>query len=171
MKALDILIRPIEAILSVAVYLLDRVQRRRALWVVVPVVMLAGCSPQQRLQSLVKRHPELVQTDTVRTVATVIVPADTVFRPVLVRIGDTVRVENERQVVRIVRVPTGSPCDTAAIAADVTGIIKADTVFQRIEIPVERLVPCPEGEKVASWWRVVAIVLALVLGWAIYTKK
>jgi hypothetical protein len=58
MKALDILIRPIEAILSVAVYVLDRVQRRRALWVVVPVVMLAGCCRGNNLKDI--QHPCVV---------------------------------------------------------------------------------------------------------------
>jgi hypothetical protein len=134
-------------------------------------ILLTACSPQHRLQHLLDRHPELAQTDTIRATVATVVPADTVFRPIVLRTSDTVTVETERQVIRLVRIPTGSPCDTAAVQAELTSIIKTDTLYQRIEIPVERLVPCPEGKQVAAWWRVVAIVLALVLGGVLYLRR
>jgi hypothetical protein len=128
-------------------------------------LLLTACSPSKRMQRLLDKHPELSRVDTV-TVA-IPVPPDTIHEAVVIRLpGDTVTIENERQVVRIVRIPTGSPCDTASIALDLLGVLKPDTVYT--QITVDRVVPCPEGAKVASWWRTAALffgalVLALLL--------
>lgn len=134
------------------------------------LIMLAcSCSSERRLQRLIDRNPHLRDTVVVTLVDTVIVPGDTVTATVTLH--DTVTVESERQVVRIVRVPTGSPCDTAAIALDVLGIVKADTVVATRTVEVPRIVPCPPATRVASWWRTAAIVLAVVLGLVLYLQR
>lgn len=122
-------------------------------------VLFAACSPAKRMQRMLDKHPELSRVDTF--IVTVPVPADTVHEAVAIQLpGDTVTIENERQVVRVVRVPTGSPCDTAAIALDLLAVVKPDTVYS--QVTVDRVVPCPEGYTVAAWWRTVAVFLALL---------
>lgn len=125
-------------------------------------IFLAACSPSKRLQMLLDKHPELSRADTVTVLDTVYIPGDTLWRQVLLRKTDTVTIENERQVVRVVRIPTGSPCDTAAIFMDIMAEVKPDTIYRTIEVPVDRIVPCPEDETVAAWWRVASLFLALL---------
>ena len=132
-------------------------------------VLLSSCSAEKRLQRLLDNNPELSRVDTVTVDVTVAIPGDTVFRPVLLR--DTVTIENDRQVVTIVRVPTGHPCDTVPIVAGVTAIIKPDTVRVVERITVDRVVPCPPGKKVAAWWRTVALVLGVVLVAFAYVRR
>jgi hypothetical protein len=125
-------------------------------------IFLAACSPSKRLQRLLDKHPELSRVDTVTVVDTIYIPGDTLWRQVLLRHTDTVTVENERQVVRVVRIPTGSPCDTAAIFMDIMAEVKPDTVYHTVTVEVDRIVPCPEGATVAAWWRVAALFFLLL---------
>lgn len=124
-------------------------------------ILLTACSPKKRMQRLLDKHPELSRVDTISVHDTVIVPGDTTWHSSVLH--DTLRIETERQVVRIVRVPTGSPCDTVSIALDLLAVIKADTIYRTIEVPVDRIVPCPEGSTVASWWRTAAIICGVLV--------
>jgi hypothetical protein len=133
--------------------------------------MVVGCSPAKRLQRLLDKHPELADTTTVTLIDTVIVPGDTVLQTVVLHSTDTVTIASERQTIRVVRVPTGSPCDTAAFRAEILGAVKPDTVVVTNTVEVPRLVPCPRGKTVAAWWRAVAIVLALVLLLSAHFKR
>jgi hypothetical protein len=126
------------------------------------LMVLSGCSAEKRLQRLIAKHPELSRVDTITVVDTVYIPGDTLWRQVLLRQTDTVRIENDRQSVRVVRIPTGSPCDTAAIALDVLAEVKPDTVYHTVTVEVDRIVPCPEGTRVSSWWRAVALFFLVV---------
>jgi hypothetical protein len=116
--------------------------------------LLSACSAEKRLQRLVEKNPQLQRTDTIQVA--IAIPADTIQQATVIHTRDTVTIENERQVVRIVRVPTGSPCDTASVALDLMGVLKPDTVHS--EVIVDRIVPCPEGSRVAAWWRSAAII-------------
>ena len=122
------------------------------------LLLLSACSAEKRMQRLVEKNPELQRTDTIQVA--IAIPADTLQQATVIHTRDTVTVENERQVVRIVRVPTGSPCDTAAVALDLLAVLKPDTVYS--EVYVDRIVPCPEGSTVHSWWRVAALFFALL---------
>jgi hypothetical protein len=134
----------------------------RYLTAILIALLLASCSAEKRLQRLVEKHPELQRTDTITVTDTIYIPGDTLWRQVLLRSTDTIRVENERQRVRVVRIPTGSPCDTAAIALDVLAEVKPDTVYHTVTVEVDRIVPCPEGTAVAAWWRVAALFFLLL---------
>jgi hypothetical protein len=123
---------------------------------------LSACSAEKRLQRLVEKHPELSRVDTITVVDTIYIPGDTLWRQVLLRSTDTIRIENERQKVRVVRIPTGSPCDTAAIALDVLAEVKPDTVYHTVTVEVDRIVPCPPGTTVHSWWRAAALFFLLL---------
>jgi len=117
-------------------------------------ILLVGCSPERRLQRLLNKHPELHRTDTF----TVVVPADTIMVRDTLTQRDTITITNGRQTVQVVRVPTGSPCDTAKVVLNVTGTVKADTVT----VTVDRVVPCPTTNKVHPWWRTATLVLAVL---------
>lgn len=127
---------------------------------IIMAIILASCSPSKRMQRLIDKHPELSRTDTIAVRDTTFLPSDTIWRSAIMR--DTVRVESDRQSVHIVRVPTGSPCDTAAIALDIMAEVKADTIYWEVAVPVDRIIPCPEGATVAAWWRVVALFFAVL---------
>jgi hypothetical protein len=120
--------------------------------------ILSACSAEKRLQRLVEKNPQLQRTDTIQVA--IAIPADTIQHATVIHTRDTVTLENERQLVRIVRVPTGSPCDTAAVALDLVAVLKPDTVYS--EVYVDRIVPCPEGSRVHSWWRLAALFFALL---------
>jgi hypothetical protein len=124
--------------------------------------LLSACSAEKRLQRLVEKNPQLQRTDTITVTDTIYIPGDTLWRQVLLRQTDTIRVESERQSMRVVRIPTGSPCDTAAIALDVLAEVKPDTVYHTVTVEVDRIVPCPEGSTVAAWWRVAALFFLLL---------
>ena len=121
--------------------------------------LLVACSPERRLQKLLRDNPELSRVDTITVVDTVYVPGDTLWRSVLLR--DTVTIESERQVVKVQRIRTGSPCDTAAIALDIEARVKPDTVYTTVTVEVDRVVPCPPTMRVHSWWRTAALVLGV----------
>lgn len=122
------------------------------------ILLLVACSPERKLQRLLAKHPDLSRTDTIVVRDTVVVPGDTVRQ--VVTLHDTTVVESERQVIIIRRVPTGSPCDTAAIVLDVEGQVKTDTVYTVTEVVVDRLVPCPTPAY--NWWRTIALVMGVL---------
>jgi hypothetical protein len=124
--------------------------------------LLSACSAEKRLQRLVEKNPQLQRTDTITVTDTIYIPGDTLWQQVLLRQTDTIRVENERQSVRVVRIPTGSPCDTAAIFMDIMAEVKPDTIYHTVTVEVDRIVPCPEGSTVAAWWRVAAMFFLLL---------
>lgn len=125
-------------------------------------IMLTGCSAEKRLQKLLRDNPELSRVDTITVTDTIYTAPDTIWRSIVIRSTDTVTVESERQSVKLVRVPTGSPCDTAAIALDLVGIVKPDTIYNTVTVEVDRIVPCPPGTRVHHWWRTAALVCAVL---------
>lgn len=103
------------------------------------LVILAACSPQARLDRLVKRNPELIHQDTFTRLVSVPVPevrADTCF---IDRPGDTVTLENGRLVVDYVRIH-----DTVKI----WGRCKADTIRVNDTVIISRVkvIQTPQGE-------------------------
>jgi len=131
----------------------------KPIYILAIAALLVACSPERRLQKLLRDNPELSRTDTITVLDTVFVPGDTMWRSVLLR--DTVTIETERQVVKVQRIRTGSPCDTAAIALDIEARVKPDTVYSTVTVEVPRVVPCPEDAKVHQWWRTAALVLGV----------
>jgi hypothetical protein len=126
------------------------------------VVVLTSCSAERRLQRLLDQHPELTRVDTLVVRDTIVLPGDTLFKMIPLRSFDTIRVENERQVIEVVRVPTGSICDTAEIKLRVMGVIKPDTIYREVQVPVDRIVPCP-SKSVSEWWRTAAMLLGVLV--------
>ena len=120
-------------------------------------LLFSGCSPQRRLARLVERHPELRVADTVVVADTLViagVKADTAV-PVS-RLTDTVVMERERLVVKVVKVR-----DTLFIA----GECKSDTVIREIRIPIEKIkvVQLGRGWKTVLWWSLIGVAGLVVL--------
>lgn len=124
------------------------------------VLLLVGCSPERRLQRLLRKHPELNRLEAVAVTDTVTIPGDTIR--LTAWLTDTVTVENERQVVQVVRVPVGTPCDTVPVRVRARGIVKPDTVYRTMTVEVPRIVPCPPNSKVHRWWRTATMVLGVL---------
>lgn len=131
-------------------------------FLILATLLLCSCSADKRLSRFLRNHPEFATRDTITVRDTVYLEGARFDSAIVVYVHDTIRIDTGRIHVRLVRVPTGSPCDTAAINAQLMGWVEPDTVFFEKQVFVDKLVPCPEGWKgrVASWWRVVAIVMS-----------
>jgi hypothetical protein len=136
---------------------------RHTLYILALLLLPACKSPDALLHDLLTRYPELVRTDTTETAVAIPVPPDTIREQVLLR--DTVTIESTRQVVRIVRVPTGSPCDDVPVMANVLAYTPQDTVYKYVRIPCDTVQPT-RVVYAAPWWvypLVGVLLLSLVL--------
>ena len=108
---------------------------------VLAVIILFSCSPQKRLNRLVKKHPSLVQLDTIKIIDTVIIPTiqhdtTTVFK---VSTHDTV-INNEKVFLKYFY-------DTLTREIHHEYICFGDTIIQEKIIPIEKIV-----YKELKWW-------------------
>ena len=108
---------------------------------VLTVVLLFSCSPQKRLNRLIKKHPFLVELDTIRIIDTVITPTiqhdtTTVFK---VSTHDTV-INNEKVFLKYFY-------DTLTREIHHEYICFGDTIIQEKIIPIEKIV-----YKEINWW-------------------
>lgn len=112
-----------------------------------------ACSPQARLNRLIKKHPELVRADTLVVHDTIHIAADTLIRWKTWEITtfDTVVIENERQVVKWRRVPVGTPCDSCALVIEMLAAAKADTITTEVKVPCPS-VQATKEVKYIPWW-------------------
>lgn len=128
--------------------------------------LILSCSPQKRLNRLIEKHPELVTHDTITVQDTVVLPGDTLvmWRETSFTVYDTITFESEREVVRVVRVPTGSPCDTAIFRARILAAVKPDTVFREIKVPCATVQPTKEIPVIPWWaWAVIGALGLVVI--------
>lgn len=124
------------------------------------VLIIVGCSPQKRLQRLIRKHPELVQTDTIQLTDTFIskaIQADTTY--IFTGSTDTILLEKERLRVEIIR-----NTDTLYIS----GSVAPDTIIKTREIITEKLKvikECPIEAWLKKWgkWLVVGLGIGVVL--------
>jgi len=108
---------------------------------VLTVVLLFSCSPQKRLNRLVKKYPSLVELDTIKIIDTVITPTiqhdtTTVFK---VSTHDTV-INNEKVFLKYFY-------DTLTREIHHEYICFGDTIIQEKIIPIEKIV-----YKEINWW-------------------
>ena len=108
---------------------------------VLAVILLFSCSPQKRLNRLVKKHPSLVELDTIKIIDTVITPTiqhdtTTVFK---VSTHDTV-INNEKVFLKYFY-------DTLTREIHHEYICFGDTIIQEKIIPIEKIV-----YKEINWW-------------------
>jgi len=117
------------------------------------VLCLSSCSPEARLGRLLKKHPELRQSDTIVLRDTMISPASEADTQLVWNlIHDTVRVEKDRLVLSLRKVH-----DTLYLR----GKCKSDTVVIRRKIPVTRYV-VSKTRKPWALWAAVGVLSAMV---------
>lgn len=141
------------------------------LFIIISFVLLTACSPQRRLERLVRRHPELKTTDTISIRDTVCVPGETLDTVIMgsaildagCMMSDPVHLEKGRLQILLRKVH-----DTLYIR----GKCKPDTVVIRRNIPVEKIrIIRPDNRSALigkiPWIvaAVVAVCVAIIVGW------
>ena len=124
---------------------------------VLTVALLFSCSPQKRLNRLVKKHPSLVELDTIKIIDTVITPTiqhdtTTVFK---VSTHDTV-INNEKVFLKYFY-------DTLTREIHHEYICFGDTIIQEKIIPIEKIV-----YKEINWWeKYQSLIYILLIGFVL----
>ncbi len=130
---------------------------------IILVFLLISCSPQRRLNRLVKKHPELITMDTIVVRDTVIVESYNYDTTTIIRMHDTTTVINNEKL--ILKYFYDTLRET--IYHDVECI--GDTVYTETLVPIETVVV-----KELSWWEkykeFVYIGLVLILAFLILKK-
>jgi len=130
---------------------------------VLTVVLLVACSPQKRMNRLIKKFPDLVELDTIKIVDTIIVPTiehdtTTIFK---VSTHDTV-INTEKVFLKYFY-------DTLTREIHHEYICFGDTIIQEKIVPIEKVV-----YKELDWWEkyqsLIYIGLALFVLLVIYKR-
>lgn len=132
------------------------------------IALLFSCSPQKRLNRLIKKHPELVKTDTILVrdtirdtinVTTDLTRVDTIFS--FSQVFDTITITKDNLTVRYYH-------DTVYDKVYISG--ECDTIW--VEVPYEKIVeykvPCDNvvvEENIQWWYWLLLLLLILIAGW------
>lgn len=120
----------------------------KSILIVIVIVLLAfflfsisGCSPQFRLQRLIKHHPELITKDTITVIDTIFIPgvkADTIVKN---QPGDTITITKDKLVAKLL-IKTDS--------IYFSGECLPDTIIKEKKIPYDRIKNVVSN--VIPWW-------------------
>tara|TARA_Y100000310_G_scaffold299835_1_gene335017 strand:+ start:1038 stop:1487 length:450 start_codon:yes stop_codon:yes gene_type:complete len=126
-------------------------------------LLIIGCSPQKRLNRLIKKHPELTELDTIIVRDTVVVQNyDTTINTIIKLHDTTTVINNERLVLKYFY---DTLRETIFHEVDCLG----DTVYTEKLITVERAV-----FRELSWWEkykdLIYILAVLLLGLVLFKK-
>ena len=125
--------------------------------------LLFSCSPQKRLNRIIKNHPELLAKDTIKIIDTVIVENYNYDTTTIIKTHDTTTIiNNERVILRYFY-------DTLRqeIYHEVECI--GDTIIKETFIPIEKIV-----YKELTWWQkygTLIIIIFLLLTGLLLLKK
>lgn len=123
------------------------ISKMKAILVILAIVLGVSCSPQKRLQRLLKNHPELVKKDTFRFRDTVIIEglkADTVFDMKTLLKHDTITIVKDNLQIKV------AYKDRKFYVA---GEIKRDTIIKERVIYQDKIQYVKEAKKsVWSTW-------------------
>jgi hypothetical protein len=128
-----------------------------------------ACSPQKRINRIVKRNPELLQVDTITVTDTIrdtisVFTERTYYDTIVKALHDTITIEKDNLTIKYYY-------DTILKEAYIYG--ECDTVF--LEIPYEKIVelkvPCQsvKVEEKFNWWWLLLLIPVGFLAW--YFKK
>jgi hypothetical protein len=127
------------------------------------ISLLISCSPQKRLNRLLKKHPELVQTDTIwkpDTIITVEVKADTIIKMEDVVKGDTIYITKENLIVKTFYNYHDSTIYVSAKC-------KSDTIIREIPVQVQTI----SAKPTTDWNFYLLIILSILVFIALFRKK
>jgi len=127
------------------------------------IFLCFSCSPQQRLQRLLKKNPELIELDTIRVIDTVIIDNYTYDTITNIHLHDSTTVINNEKVILKYFYDTL----TREIWHEVECL--GDTIIKEKVIQVEKVV-----YKQLSWWEqygTIVIIISLIVGVLIVLKK
>ena len=136
---------------------------RRYTAIVLLLLFLSSCSPQKRLQRLLKKNPQLIELDTIRVIDTVIIDNYTYDTITNIHLHDSTTVINNEKVILKYFYDTL----TREIWHEVECI--GDTVIKEMVVQVEKVV-----YKQLTWWeqyRTIILILSLIVGVLIVLKK
>ena len=108
---------------------------------VLTVALLFSCSPQKRLNRLVKKYPSLVELDTIKIIDTVITPTIQHDTTTVFQFHDTTTIVNTEKVF------LKYFYDTLTREIHHEYICFGDTIIQEKIIPIEKIV-----YKEINWW-------------------
>jgi hypothetical protein len=130
------------------------------------LLLVIGCSPENRLERLLALHPQLMKTDTLRIRDTFLVQpvvADTSF--VFAKLRDPVIIDKDR-----LHIEMQAKNDTIVVH----GECKADTVIREKQVPLVRILKVNTGiiESLIARlsWKVI-LIAALILGVILVYRK
>jgi hypothetical protein len=126
---------------------------------IILLAILFSCSPQKRLNRLLKKHPELIQTDTIWQTDTLIVEAvkiDTTFKFK----HDTITIVEDRLTVKTFYNYHDS---TIYISAK----CKSDTIIREIPVQVQTI----SAKPTTDWNFYLLIILGILVFIALFRKK
>lgn len=115
------------------------------------LLLLASCTPQKRLDRLIRRHPELVRVDSVKIIDTVITQEVSVDTMQVMNTYDTFIVNRDRLTVQVIRHQD---------SIYVFGKCASDTVVIERNVPV-KVVEASTDEGVLKW--VVPVLLVIIM--------
>ena len=121
---------------------------------IVILLFLASCTPQKRLDRLIRNHPELARVDSVKIVDTVITRSVSIDTMQVMNTYDTFIVNRDRLTVQVIRHQ-----DSIYVYGNCAG----DTVVLERKVPV-RIIEVKESTSV-PWWVYAFLVLVLVVLW------
>jgi|688.fasta_scaffold155226_2 hypothetical protein len=118
------------------------------------LLFLSSCTPQKRLERLIRKHPELVRVDSVKIIDTIITQSVSIDTMQVMNTYDTFIVNRDRLTVQVIRHQD---------SIYVYGKCAGDTVVLERKIPV-RIIEVKESTSV-PWWVYVFLILVLVVLW------
>jgi hypothetical protein len=123
-------------------------------------LMAFSCSPEKRLQRLIRKHPELVKIDTIFISDTTIikeVKADTSVKLIQFLKGDTITLIKERLLIK-----TYYNRHDSIIVTE--GTCKADTIIKEVPVVVNSVTAKIDYlEKYKTWLMLLLAVLIIIL--------
>ena len=123
------------------------------------ILLLSSCSPQKRLNRLLRAYPELVASDTILVKDTLLAwsyDTTSVFLP-----GDTLIIQKENTTVTILRYDTDS----------VRVFVEADTIYMEKKVPVEKVVIVESKKKDKTSLYLLAVLFGVIVAMIIQVRK
>jgi hypothetical protein len=118
------------------------------------LLFLSSCTPQKRLERLIRKHPELVRVDSVKIIDTIITQSVSIDTMQVMNTYDTFIVNRDRLTVQVIRHQD---------SIYVYGKCAGDTVVLERKVPV-RIIEVKESTTV-PWWVYAFLILVLVVLW------